>query len=407
MLRSNSVLLSALLAGTIGCAVPPEAQTGRRNQAIINGVVSGIEDDAAVALPLFSAGGSFQGACSGVLVAPNVVLTARHCVSRTESGGIACDEDGNAIAGGGVVSDYKASQISILIGPELPSSLEFPSKGKTVIHTGSDNLCNNDFAIVILDTPLPTAKIAPIRLDGPPVEQEMLLVVGWGQSNNSSGYGRRRRDNVPVEAVGPAYEFSKGLVLGPNEFGVGESICSGDSGGPAFDMKTGAVIGVVSRGGNGAPYDPNSDPAYTPCVDQGQYTTHNIYTRTDTFKALIMQAFAEAGAEPWIEGGPDPRKSKFGEACTTGDTCRSNICLGSMCTDACAGADATTCAEGFTCQDKGGAFVCDVAPPEMKSGGCSVASHAPNGGGWAASLLALLGLAIVRRRRRAAAPIPR
>ena len=58
------------------------------------------------------------------------------------------------------------------------------------------------------------------------------------------------------------------------------------------------MVGVVSRGTNGAPYTPGTDPPTTLCVDTPDYKTHNIYTRTDGFKELILAAFTEAGAEP-------------------------------------------------------------------------------------------------------------
>src|SRR4051794_329353 len=93
----------AAVVAVAGCAPGGNLEPGRAANAIINGVASGPEDDAAVAIGLFSTGGNLMGACSGVLVAPNLVLTAHHCVSRTEEGGIACDDQGNPVAGGGVL----------------------------------------------------------------------------------------------------------------------------------------------------------------------------------------------------------------------------------------------------------------------------------------------------------------
>ena len=73
--------------------------------------------------------------------------------------------------------------------------------------------------------------------------------------------------------------------LGAHEFEVGKSICQGDSGGPAISEETGAVIGVVSRGGN--------------C---GEDFGH-IYTTTSGFNDLFAQAFTLANASPVLETG--------------------------------------------------------------------------------------------------------
>src|SRR5690606_37859440 len=71
--------------------------------------------------------------------------------------------------------------------------------------------------------------------------------------------------------------------LGPHEFEVGQSICQGDSGGPAISADTGAIIGVVSRGGA--------------CEDDHGH----IYTTTAGFDALFSEAFAVAGGAPVVE----------------------------------------------------------------------------------------------------------
>jgi MYXO-CTERM domain-containing protein len=392
MRRMRSLTTLSLSLVVAGCLAPVDPAS--HHSPIINGDPSGPEDDAAVGLPLFSQGGGFQGACSGVLIAPDIVLTARHCVSRTDGQGVACDAEGNPLYGtGGVRSDYEPEQVQVIVGPEL--SFDFAAKGKLIFRSSVDNLCNNDIAVVVLDQKITNVQFAKVRLDSPPVEDQEILAVGWGQSNNSSGYGRRRRANIPITGVGPL-ESSVGLALGPNEFQTGEGICQGDSGGPAFDMNTGAVIGVVSRGGNGK-MGTRQDPT-APCVDDGPYRTHNIYTRTDTFKDLILQAFKETGEDPWEEKGPDPRKAKTGEACTTPDDCRSAVCVAGMCSTTCTGPDDTACPAGLVCADQGGSFAC--GPPAPKSsGGCSVAGGAAPGALGALLSLLVAAAALLRRRR--------
>ncbi len=383
---------------TVGCAgAGPAEDLSAGSSPIIKGEPSPESENAAVAV-VHTAGGGFAGACSGVIIAPTVVLTARHCVSQTEPGGLACTKEGTALGGGGVLKDHLAADLAILVGPK--ASFSFAARGKKVLHNGAKNLCNNDLALIILDKPITGTPIASIRLDTAPNKGDLITAVGWGQSD-SPGIARRRRQHVPVMAVGPA--TWRGGV-GPAEFGVGESICSGDSGGPAFDEVTGAVIGVVSRGGNG---NPDKSSAINQCIDTAEYKTGNYYTRTDGFKDLILSAFTEAGEKPWLEGTPDPRKAGFGALCAAPEDCVSGLCLAAgekpFCSQACD--DTKPCPDGYTCSDVGGTKVCvptaPVAPPPAaatgSSGGCAYGAPAGQGG-----LLLGLALALAGRKRRAA-----
>jgi len=391
--RGSSALVLCVPAFALLIGCQPDPRIDRAGAAIIGGEVSTPDEDAAIGLAMFS-GGGFSGACSGVLIAPNLVLTARHCVSNTQAGGLACDDAGDPISGGGVLGDHKPTDLSVLVGATL--NLTFAAKGKMIIHNDATNLCNNDIAFVVLDQDIPNAKIARIRLEHPPVENQTITAVGWGVSDNSTGYGRRRRAGIPILAVGPAFPDAIGGV-GPREFATGEGICSGDSGGPAFDSTTGAVIGIVSRGGNGKKVTA-SDPQYTECVDDGKFVTHNFFTRTDGFKDLITQAFAAAGTDPWEENGPDPKLAKDGVACAAGAECRSNLCMAGACTARCDAVDAV-CPDPLECTDVDGTLACLEPKPVMTGRGCQLAgAPAPR-----SALLLLLfaaGLLALRRRSR-------
>ena len=275
-----------------------ESAAGRVSAAIIHGTDSDASQDAVVLVMHYDAiqiGGAAAG-CSGTLLTPKLVLTARHCVATTDESA-ACDSAGNPTFGGVVSGDHLASKLYAFVGTQRPdflTGLDRGARGVEIIDDAAKTLCNHDLALVLLDRALPGGKTAPVRLEGGPRADETVRVVGWGVTDTSSNpQTRQQRGGVKVLAVGP------GDHLGPSEFKLGESGCAGDSGGPAFAESSGAVLGVLSRGGAGARGATPGDPAA--CLD-----AENVFTSAAAFKDLILGAYAKAGQDPWREGEPDP-----------------------------------------------------------------------------------------------------
>jgi hypothetical protein len=275
-LRLTSLVFAASLAACAGSPDLPD-DVAIVQQPIIKGKVSPAAQNAVVMIGIGD-----EGLCSGTLVAPNLVLTARHCVSQTDEG-ISCAPDGHALSGGRVGADHAAEDLVIYTG-RRKSALHASARGAMILHDQATNLCNHDLAFVVLDREVSGMPIAPLRLTNTTRAGELVTAVGWGlNAHGALPASRMQRQDVEILDVGPS------PTTPSNHFVVGESICSGDSGGPALSSR-GAVIGVVSHGGNGTSHPNNAAGG---CLGS---SARNVYTRVSKFGALVREAFAEAHA---------------------------------------------------------------------------------------------------------------
>jgi hypothetical protein len=277
-LLSQSIVLAAATTAVVGggCVrrqqVPDERMLRVVEQEAASGVV-------AIATTMADSP-SHITLCSGALVAPNLVLTARHCVSRAVTATPSCDARGRSHNGDHLAEDVDPQSIAIYTGSHVRPDVDVPvARAIRTLHPTGQVLCDSDVAFLVLDRTIANTAILQMRLHAPVEAGDVVVPVGFGGGPSNVVGHKVARAKSTVLATGPSANAATGAVLGPREFEVDRATCRGDSGGPAIDVMTGEIVGVVSRGGS--------------CSAHGNH----VYTRVDAYSRLATAAFAAADRE--------------------------------------------------------------------------------------------------------------
>jgi hypothetical protein len=391
--------------------------------------------------------------CSGALIAPNLVVSARHCVDNVTSDMIDC---GSTTFGPPL---FPAAQYLITTDPDItdPAATWYPVE-KIVTPTPTA-FCGNDLSLLILGANVPTSEV-PVLVT--PEIWNPIDSTEYSSNETAIGYGvdapsdaaadsagvRRILEDINITCIPRDPSLDCGPVsssgVATNEFAAGNGPCEGDSGSSAYEQNHFAAgdwlsFGVLSRGGV-----------------VGNTCEGSVYTQLYAWQSLIVQTAQEAAtlgkytAPAWTtnpadgsspdsgsvvpsedadlsdasvtESGHDSSGASegggksdsgslapLGSTCSVNADCSSDVCVSStgdegfVCSVACTPTAPCpvdyNCTEGFCFAIPGPGTGAGASSPGS-SGGCSVGAAARTSAGPEALPWAGVAVLIARKRRR-------
>jgi len=212
----------AVDAGAILDVLPPLGEELPGPEGVVNGTEALPGEYAEVVTLVVAAPPYVYPFCSGTVIDPTWVLTAGHCLAGFEG----------YIANGDIAVVLDAS----VAVPDTPPNLSVVVAKEGFVHPDydpTDFLASHDLGLLELKTAISGVDPAVLNDESPDDDWvgEELTFVGYGATDDSQvGTGRRRYADMPLVGFDPLllYAFDDSI---PHQ-----NLCSGDSGGAAFEL---------------------------------------------------------------------------------------------------------------------------------------------------------------------------